>query len=67
MEAGADVAVLCDTNGGMLPHRLADVVADGRRPPALRVGIHAHDDTRLRGGQLARGGATPVRRTCRAR
>ena len=43
-EAGADVAVLCDTNGGMLPHRLAEVVAevvgDG-----LRVGIHAHDDT----------------------
>ena len=35
--------VLCDTNGGMLPSRLADivgaVVAEG-----LRVGIHAHND-----------------------
>jgi 2-isopropylmalate synthase len=43
-EAGADVLVLCDTNGGMLPSQLQDVVgqvvADG-----LRVGIHAHNDT----------------------
>jgi 2-isopropylmalate synthase len=43
-EAGASVLVLCDTNGGMLPSQLADivgeVVADG-----LRVGIHAHNDT----------------------
>jgi 2-isopropylmalate synthase len=43
-EAGADVLVLCDTNGGMLPSRLQDivgaVVAGG-----LRVGIHAHNDT----------------------
>ena len=43
-DAGADVLVLCDTNGGMLPSQLADVVgavvAEG-----LRVGIHAHDDT----------------------
>ena len=30
-EAGADVVALCDTNGGMLPAELADVVADGRR------------------------------------
>ena len=43
-EAGADVAVLCDTNGGMLPHRLADVVAEVVAA-GLRVGIHAHDDT----------------------
>src|SRR3954466_3605263 len=43
-EAGADVVALCDTNGGMLPRRLADIVqelADG----GLRVGIHAHNDT----------------------
>jgi 2-isopropylmalate synthase len=43
-EAGADVLVLCDTTGGMLPAHLADVVGavveDG-----LRVGIHAHNDT----------------------
>ena len=42
-EAGADVLVLCDTNGGMLPTRLADIVGEvvGH---GLRVGIHAHDD-----------------------
>jgi 2-isopropylmalate synthase len=43
-EAGAAVLVLCDTNGGMLPTQLSDivgeVVAEG-----LRVGIHAHNDT----------------------
>jgi 2-isopropylmalate synthase len=43
-EAGASVLVLCDTNGGMLPAQLADIVGtvveDG-----LRVGIHAHNDT----------------------
>jgi 2-isopropylmalate synthase len=43
-EAGADVLVLCDTNGGMLPYRLAEVVADVVAT-GLRVGIHAHDDT----------------------
>ena len=42
-EAGADVAVLCDTNGGMLPSRLAEVVAEVVAT-GLRVGIHAHDD-----------------------
>ena len=43
-EAGADVLVLCDTNGGMLPYRLAEVVAEVVAT-GLRVGIHAHDDT----------------------
>ena len=33
-EAGADVVALCDTNGGMLPDELADIVARGRRRPA---------------------------------
>src|SRR5699024_7249414 len=28
MEAGGEVAVLCDTNGGMLPHQVTDVVGD---------------------------------------
>ncbi len=43
-EAGADVVALCDTNGGMLPHVLADVV--GRLAnDGVRLGIHAHNDT----------------------
>jgi 2-isopropylmalate synthase len=42
-EAGADVVVLCDTNGGTLPTRLTDVVGTVMGT-GLRVGIHAHDD-----------------------
>jgi 2-isopropylmalate synthase len=42
-EAGADVVVLCDTNGGMLPHRLAEIVNEVVGT-GLRVGIHAHND-----------------------
>ena len=43
-EAGAEVAVLCDTNGGMLPHVVTDVVADVMSL-GVRLGIHAHNDT----------------------
>ncbi len=42
-EAGADVVVLCDTNGGMLPSELVDVVGAVLHRD-LRVGIHAHND-----------------------
>ena len=42
-QAGADVAVLCDTNGGMLPNRLAEVVSQVRET-GVRLGIHAHND-----------------------
>ncbi|MGQ0624433.1 MAG: citramalate synthase [Sporichthyaceae bacterium] len=44
MEAGADVVVLCDTNGGMLPSRLTDVVRDVLDRTSARLGIHCHDD-----------------------
>jgi len=43
-DAGADVVALCDTNGGMLPGRLAEIV-HGVAGTGLRVGIHAHNDT----------------------
>ncbi|HWM07521.1 MAG TPA: citramalate synthase, partial [Actinophytocola sp.] len=45
MEAGADVAVLCDTNGGQLPLRLADTVGEVIARTGFRVGIHCQDDT----------------------
>ncbi len=48
-EAGAEVAALCDTNGGMLPGWVSDVVADVVARVAAqsggRVGIHCHNDT----------------------
>ncbi|WP_375479390.1 citramalate synthase [uncultured Jatrophihabitans sp.] len=43
--AGADVGVLCDTNGGMLPMGVHDVVADIARRADIRLGIHTQDDT----------------------
>jgi 2-isopropylmalate synthase len=44
-EAGAEVAALCDTNGGMLPGWVADVVDDVVSTTGVRVGIHCHNDT----------------------
>jgi 2-isopropylmalate synthase len=45
MEAGADVAVLCDTNGGQLPLGLAGTVREVIARTGFRVGIHCQDDT----------------------
>jgi 2-isopropylmalate synthase len=46
-DAGADLLVLCDTNGGSLPHEVDEitrrVVAAARAP----VGIHTHNDAGL--------------------
>ncbi|GAB2881097.1 citramalate synthase [Nocardioides pacificus] len=44
-DAGAEVVALCDTNGGMLPGWVADVVHDVIDSTGVRVGIHCHNDT----------------------
>jgi 2-isopropylmalate synthase len=44
-DAGAEVVALCDTNGGMLPGWVADVVHDAVSTTQGRVGIHCHNDT----------------------
>src|SRR4051812_43287589 len=43
-EAGAEVVVLCDTNGGMLPPWIGEIVTDAT-DLGVRLGIHAHNDT----------------------
>ncbi|WP_024876665.1 citramalate synthase [Saccharomonospora piscinae] len=43
--AGADVVVLCDTNGGRLPLGVADTVREVAERTGLRLGIHCQDDT----------------------
>jgi 2-isopropylmalate synthase len=43
--AGADVVVLCDTNGGMLPNEIGDTVRAVLDATAARLGIHCHDDS----------------------
>ncbi|MDY6804902.1 MAG: citramalate synthase [Cyanobacteriota bacterium] len=56
--AGAEWLVLCDTNGGTLPHEVSQIVKDvvealpemvdgekSERPAAPQVGIHTHNDS----------------------
>ena len=46
LEAGARWVVLCDTNGGTLPHEVeAAVERAAGVVPGSRLGIHAHNDT----------------------
>jgi 2-isopropylmalate synthase len=44
-EAGADRIVLCDTNGGRLPHEIGPVVRAVRERLSVPLGIHTHNDT----------------------
>ncbi len=50
-DAGAEVVTLCDTNGGMLPDMVTDVVGALRERleaaglGSARLGMHAHNDT----------------------
>lgn len=47
-EAGASTLVLCDTNGGTLPHELAEIILETRKYfPSATFGIHAHNDSEL--------------------
>jgi 2-isopropylmalate synthase len=43
--SGADVLVLCDTNGGQLPLGLAETVREIKDRTGFRLGIHCQDDT----------------------
>ncbi len=46
LDAGARWVVLCDTNGGTLPHEIEAIVAEvAKTIPSTNLGIHAHDDT----------------------
>ena len=45
-EAGARWVVLCDTNGGTLPHEVEAIVGEvAKHVPGDNLGIHAHNDT----------------------
>ncbi|MGH6991162.1 MAG: citramalate synthase, partial [Stellaceae bacterium] len=45
-QAGARWVVLCDTNGGTLPHEVERIVtAVAKEIPGDHLGIHAHNDT----------------------
>ncbi len=45
-ESGARWVVLCDTNGGTMPHEVTEIVTEvTKHIPGSHVGIHAHNDT----------------------
>ena len=43
-EAGAEVVVLCDTNGGTLTGQLTEIVGHVKRAVGVDLGIHTHND-----------------------
>lgn len=43
-QAGADVLVLCDTNGGTLPHQVERIVRQMTEVFDLPIGVHTHND-----------------------
>jgi 2-isopropylmalate synthase len=45
--AGADLVVLCDTNGGSLPTEIAEITRAACGAVRARIGIHSHDDIGL--------------------
>lgn len=44
-QAGSDTIVLCDTNGGTLPHELAAIIDRVKQTVSIPLGIHAHNDS----------------------
>lgn len=46
-EAGAEVIVLCDTNGGSLPSEVSEIVGRVRQVIKAPLGIHTHNDGEL--------------------
>lgn len=48
LAAGADFIVLCDTNGGSLPHEICNIVRGiSSHIPAEKMAIHTHNDCGL--------------------
>ncbi|HWL51781.1 MAG TPA: citramalate synthase [Chthoniobacteraceae bacterium] len=47
VEAGVDLPILCDTNGGTLPEEIEAIVRDVIAKIGTPVGIHTHNDTGL--------------------
>ena len=46
-EGGADVIVLCDTNGGAMVHEVSEITSAVVRALPIPIGIHTHNDCEL--------------------
>jgi len=44
-QAGSDCIVLCDTNGGTLPHELQAIIEQVKLAVSTPLGIHTHNDS----------------------
>ena len=44
-EAGADMIVCCDTNGGCLPTKLVEILNLVQKELSIPIGIHCHNDS----------------------
>lgn len=45
--AGADLLVLCDTNGGSLPSEVGHIIREVKKHITAPLGMHAHNDSEL--------------------
>ena len=50
VKGGADKVVLCDTNGGTLPHELPEIITDVKshldaNNASVKIGMHSHNDS----------------------
>src|SRR3989304_6335975 len=45
LTAGADYLVLCDTNGGMLPRDITEIIEKGKRGVKATLGVDFHNDS----------------------
>src|SRR5215510_9619814 len=43
-EGGCHILVLCDTNGGTLPHEITEIIREIKRHVKTPLGIHVHND-----------------------
>jgi 2-isopropylmalate synthase len=46
-EGGTDCIVLCDTNGGIMPWQIREIIERVRKEISLSLGIHCHNDNGL--------------------
>ncbi len=46
-KGGAEIVVLCDTNGGTLPTEMEEILKDVKRNITIPFGIHTHNDSEL--------------------
>ena len=65
-KGGADVLVLCDTNGGRMPHEVFEITTLVRERFDVPVGIHTHNDSEFgvaNAMEAVRAGAVQVQGT----